>query len=45
MRASFGSFSDARRNSLSVRLVPEAEVNLLILNDRIWTPPRLQVTC
>ena len=27
-----GSFSDARRKSLSVRYVPEAEVNLEILN-------------
>jgi len=26
MRASFGSFSDSRRKSLSVRLVPNPEV-------------------
>jgi hypothetical protein len=29
---SAGSFSDARRNFLDVRSVPEAEVNLRILN-------------
>ena len=28
----FGSFSDARRKSLSVRYVPEAEVNLGFMN-------------
>ena len=34
MRVSCGSFSDARRKSLSVRLVPEAEVDVDILNGR-----------
>ncbi len=31
-RVRFGSFSDAFRKSLSVRYVPEAEVNLRILD-------------
>jgi len=32
LRVRLGSFSEARRKSLSVRFVPKAEVNLWILN-------------